>query len=227
MKKREWNNGGLIVYKKGDIIGECVFINYPYKDITSGGRSATFLCKCGKEFIARVNNVKNKTTRSCGCLALATATKLKTIHGNYNIPEFKTWTAMFKRCYNPKEISYKNYGGRGIKICKRWSGKNGFNNFYQDMGKKPSPKHTIDRLDNNKNYCKANCKWSTMREQSFNRRNSVFITFNGRTQCLSEWAIEMNIPYATLASRISKNWTLEKALSPIKYTKHTKTNNPK
>lgn len=116
-------------------------------------------------------------------------------------PEYITWSKMFQRCYNPKCERFPHYGGKGIKICDRW--KFNFDLFLKDMGNKPSKNHSIDRIDNNKDYSPENCRWSTSRQQASNRSTTTFYTYNNKTQCLKDWARELNIHYKTLHNRIN------------------------
>jgi len=106
-------------------------------------------------------------------------------HGQTCSFEYISWIGMFQRCNNPNDRGYSNYGGRGIKVCDRWF--QSFENFLADMGKKPTPSHTIDRIDNDGNYTPENCRWATMQEQCRNRRNNRRITFQGKTLCIIEW----------------------------------------
>jgi hypothetical protein len=116
---------------------------------------------------------------------------------------------MHKRCENPNQKTFGYYGGRGIKVCKRW---NDFQNFYEDMGNCPDS-YTLDRIDCNGNYEPNNCRWASKKEQARNRRGNHLITFNGKTQCVSAWAEEVGITRGALKQRLKRNWTLEKALT--------------
>jgi hypothetical protein len=115
---------------------------------------------------------------------------------------------MHQRCENPNNEAYEHYGGRGIRVCARWSS---FENFLADMGERPRGM-TLDRKKNHLGYSKSNCRWATHLEQQSNRRDNRWIEFNGRTQTLSQWARELGLPTGTLHKRI-KNWPLEKALT--------------
>lgn len=132
-----------------------------------------------------------------------------------------SYNTMIQRCYNPNNEQYKDYGGRGIKVCSRWLPKQaeakGFWNFTEDMGKRPSQRHSLDRIDNNKNYMPSNCKWSTPEEQARNRRNNILITYNGVTRVAKDWSKELNIPMSTIVWRYHNNLPVELILSPINY----------
>jgi hypothetical protein len=114
---------------------------------------------------------------------------------------------MVKRCFDPKSNNYKNYGKRGITVeDERWLE---FVNFYEDMGERPKGM-TLDRKDNNKGYCKENCRWAINEDQENNRRNNHLLTFNGKTQSMAKWARELGMTYSTIMSRVRKNWPLDK-----------------
>jgi hypothetical protein len=118
---------------------------------------------------------------------------------SWKTPEYRAWSAMKLRCANPNNEQYHNYGGRGITVCDRW--RQSFAAFLVDMGPRPSPRHSIDRIDNNGNYEPGNCRWATSREQNRNRRNNIVLTHDGRTMCLADWARELGVPRGTLLAR--------------------------
>ncbi len=120
-------------------------------------------CDCGNIKTTQGNNLKSGSTRSCGCLQREIATR----HGMEKSKEYKTWACMKQRCLNVNNKDFKNYGGRGIKICDSWI--NNFGQFIKDMGLRPEG-CSIDRIDNNKGYSSDNCKWSTPKEQANNKK---------------------------------------------------------
>ena len=130
-------------------------------------------------------------------------------------PEYAAWKNMIRRCGSePESENYKDYGGRGIRVCERWSGVDGYINFLQDMGQRPSPKHSIDRRDNNGNYEPENCRWTDTFHQTRNKRNNRMFTMNGKTQCLKDWSVETGISVTTLIHRLGKlGWSVEESLT--------------
>lgn len=133
-------------------------------------------------------------------------------------PEWTAWTAIKRRCLNSNTPEYPNYGGRGISVCQRWLDK--FENFYEDIGVRPSKKHSIDRIDVNGNYEPSNCRWATVSEQQNNRRNNVRLEFNGLEMTISEWAKRLRMNNSIIESRLRKGWSIEAALTYPKFSRY-------
>jgi hypothetical protein len=151
------------------------------------------------------SSLKSGDTRSCGCLFLSLLRKRLTIHGGSNTSEFSTWGLIKYRCNNKNSPDWKDYGGRGITVCSRWL--NSFENFLEDMGNKPSKKHSIDRIDNNGNYDPSNCRWSTIIEQANNKRNNIFIKYNGEPKSALELSKIIGIRPDTILCRVRYGWS--------------------
>jgi len=143
----------------------------------------------------------------------------RTRHGRSNAKIYGIWEFMNQRCYDAKHCAFKWYGARGIKVCERWRGVNGFANFFADMGERPEGK-SLDRIDNNGNYEPGNCRWATHTEQMRNRRNVRMITYQGQTKPLFEWAEEYGLTPNALRLRLLKCDSFEKCLaSPLQVNK--------
>lgn len=144
------------------------------KNFRSGRTYWMCSCECGKETHVKTSHLTSGNTRSCGCLEKESRFGRRKTHGESrglkNTPEWRCWCYMKSRCNNPKNARYADWGGRGIGVCERWSGKDGFANFIVDMGRKPTKRHSIDRIDNNKGYSKENCRWATPVQKSRNKR---------------------------------------------------------
>ena len=122
---------------------------------------------------------------------------------------YRSWTSMWTRCTNPKAKEWLYYGGRGIKVCERWKQ---FKNFLADMGERP-PHYTIERKDSNGDYIPSNCEWVTRKQQARNTSRNVFLSFNGETKTVAEWAETIGLKNGTLHFRLVKGWSVEKALT--------------
>lgn len=163
-------------------------------------------CLCGKVVnILKQNLIKKNGTKSCGCYAIDIRTK----HSHSNSGTYYSWQAMHQRCENPRNHNYKNYGARGISVCKRWYK---FENFLSDMGEKKG-ELKLDRIDNNGNYEPSNCRWATQREQSNNRRVTKFITIDDITMPLSYWIEKHGIIKQTFTKRLKRGLTPKQALT--------------
>lgn len=172
------------------------------------------LCVCGDVRIVQTSALK-RSVRSCGCLRSEMTSNRRRTHGKSRTVEYEAWKNMRKRCYNPQATQYKDWGGRGIKVCVRWQV---FEAFLEDVGPRPSPQHSIDRIDVDGDYCPENCRWATRREQANNMRHNRRLSAFGRTQTLSQWATEIGIPDYCVRLRIDRyNWSVERSLStPLK-----------
>jgi hypothetical protein len=127
-------------------------------------------CDCGKEKTVLTGNLTSEASRSCGCLSIEEFVRRSRTHGGSSWPEYQVYYAMIARCFHPQDDAFKDYGGRGITICERWLGKDGFRNFIADMGRRLSPELTIDRINNDGNYEPDNCAWRTRHENNMNKR---------------------------------------------------------
>ena len=127
--------------------------------------------------------------------------------------EYAIWIAMRQRCFNPNHAEYPNYGGRGISVCARWN--RSFRAFYDDMGPRPV-KGTIDRIDNSGDYEPGNCRWTDMKAQNRNRRGNNYLTKDGETLTITDWAAKLGIHPQTLRNRLKRGWSAEEALSTTK-----------
>jgi hypothetical protein len=183
----------------GRPFGRLIVIGY----LGAPNRVSTWLCQCscGKQLYgAQSGNLKNGHTKSCGCLSAGRIGAASITHNRSSSSLYAVWNSMSQRCTNPKSMSWKDYGGRGIRVCDRWRK---FENFLADMGERPSRTHSIERIDNNGNYEPSNCKWATRLEQVSNKRNNFNVTFNGREMCLAHAAKEAGLKRATVYRRIT------------------------
>jgi hypothetical protein len=176
-------------------------------------------CICGKEKIVYQRHLKSGASKSCGCYRdKITSTRMKMNnpaiikHNMHKSRLYSIWSNMKHRCYNKNNNHYKTYGGIGVKVCSEWQEFNSFkewalNNGYND-------KLTLDRIDVNGIYEPSNCRWITIQEQQYNKRTNHYITYNGKTQTLTEWADELGINRNTLDARINRgHWSIERALN--------------
>lgn len=182
-------------------------------------------CICGGETITSSAHLKSGHTKSCGCYSKEVA-KNKAYkneyfykHGLFSNKDYvrisHILNTMKKRCYNPNSSNYKNYGGRGITVYEKWREKeNGLLNFYKwAMDNGYEENLTIDRIDVNGNYEPNNCRWATAKEQANNKTNNRFITYNGETYTVTQWAEKINIKPRVLLDRIRRNWSVERAFN--------------
>jgi hypothetical protein len=169
-------------------------------------------CCCGEVVVKATGDVKaGRRCHSCAGNSPALLAQGRIPHGLSHTQEFKSWFSMKRRCSAKATGRNKAlYFDRGIRVCDRWE--NSFPAFLEDMGKKPSPEHSIDRIDNTVGYEPGNCRWATTLEQSLNRKTNCRITFNGKSLTYSEWAKETGINRRTISSRARKGWPPERIL---------------
>jgi len=218
-----------MTYTKDNIVFEPLPNNSRFQDLTGmsfglrtvigyAGQSSSrhpywwCQCECGTLTKSSACNLKNSV--SCGCKNNIRIGIQATTHGMCTTATYKIWGCMVTRCNSENPSAYPDYAGRGIRVCDQWLK---FENFYNDMGERPTPNHSLDRIDVNGNYCPENCRWATQEEQGNNRRNSVYLTFQGKTQTITQWARELNISPSALFGRRRKGLSDEEILTtPIK-----------
>jgi len=179
----------------------------------SGQTKRRFRCRCDCGIIGEyiLGGLRRRQTESCGCLQKERAAKSNLRHGLHDSLEYGIWNGMIMRCHNPNSQAFHLYGGRGIEVCNRW--RESFSAFYEDMGPRPSSDRSIHRIDGDKGYYQANCRWATWADQQRNRRNNRLLTFNGRTLCMSKWAEETGLSSCTIHYRLKRGWTVEQTLT--------------
>jgi len=180
-------------YLSGQKFGRLTVLDQYYSH--NGRRKWKCSCECGAVVFVCTAKLVNGHTQSCGCLRVERAIAANTKHGNNRrtaprTKEYRTWSAMWSRCTNSNHPFFYAYGEMGVTVCEEWKE---FSTFLNDVGKCPSPSHSIDRIDPNGNYTKTNCRWATVSQQANNKRNTRRITINGTTKSASEWSRELGI----------------------------------
>lgn len=173
-------------------------------------------CDCGNMAIVRAASLKAGLTKSCGCLHREITGNINRSHGMSGSPEYRAWTKIIRRCTKPNTKEFKDYGNRGITVCKSWE--NNFTTFFKHVGKRPSKKHSIDRINNNGNYETGNVRWALPKVQANNSRRNHKITLNNWTLNLGQWATFVGISKFTISGRIRRNWPPAKAIfTPVRH----------
>lgn len=211
----------------------------PFRDITEGQRTRRLVlvrlvrngvnrhvrfwlcqCDCGNQVEIRESLLAAGWKGSCGCLATDSRRETgrkKATHGASRngklTPEYIAWNNCRNRCYDPGNAHYKDYGGRGIKVCPEWQGS--FTQFLADVGLRPSSKHSLDRYpDNDGDYEPGNVRWATPEQQQRNSRRNRLLVINGASKCLVEWDEIAGLPSGTVSRRLAQKWPLERLLEP-------------
>lgn len=181
-------------------------------------------CDCGSETKTGLRDLTSGNTTSCGCYRIEKKKITRYVHGDARVKaharEYICWVAMIQRCEGKNNKHYMDYGGRGISVCPRWRhgdcGKTGYECFLADMGRKPSPKHMLDRKDNDGPYSPENCQWATPTQQARNRRSNRLVTYQGETMPLVTLAEKFGMSQKLLGQRLRNGWSLSRALSDYK-----------
>ena len=184
----------------------------------NGRRCYICLCDCGCVRIHPISRLRSGDMRSCGCLNREVLATRKLVHGDTwqggSTPEYRAWLNMKGRCYNPKNASYRRYGGRGLTVIERW--RNSFEAFLEDMGRRPSPQHSLDRIDNSLGYFPENCRWATAVVQKRNSGGIFRVNIGGKIVCLKEACDLHGVSYGLIRNRVRRGWPSEKALATPK-----------
>lgn len=212
---------GKLVDFTGQRFGRLVVLHQTVR--LSQERNAMWLCQCdcGRQTRAAGANL-GKTKTSCGCLASENGTKMlrtnrlmrKDLHGMSQTSEHGIWSNMKRRCEDPKSPKYPRYGGRGIRVCECW--RESFVAFVGDMGLRPSPRHSIDRIDNDGNYEPGNCRWASAKQQVLNSSIVRMITIDDKTLCIKDWEMFLGVPKGKIAAMcraINSNGTIHRSRS--------------
>ncbi len=202
----------------GQTFGRLTVLERSLPNHPSGGVQWKCRCACGNVVTVIASNLKKRST-SCGCWKKESAGNImrgkpspQRTHGMSGTPEYNIWNGMKQRCSNENDPNYRRYGGRGISVCERWLGEQGFVNFLADMGPRPSDEHSVDREDNDGNYEPSNCYWATDTEQANNKSSNRKMTYNGETLNQAEWCRRTGIHQATMNNRLKSGWTDEEAI---------------
>lgn len=179
-------------------------------------------CDCGAAVEIQHNSLMSGKTQSCGCLARQVVSFRNTKHGKSGTLEYDVWYGIVARCTRPTHFAFKDYGGRGIILCEGWGT---FTAFSTDIGERPTPDHTIDRIDNDGGYWCGHCeqciangwpmnwRWATRKEQSLNRRNTRYVEADGERLRLDQWAERLNTTVAQINTRLKRGWPEDKAVT--------------
>ena len=208
--KGQFMKGQGIVDKTGERYGRLVVVGLSDK---RQGRKTFWTCKCDCGNIKDVRSDSLGAILSCGCLKKEQdKTNLTKNHRHLKSRTrlYREWQNMKRRCLNCNDKRYSYYGGRGIKICKEWLVPDNF--FEWALSNGYSDELTIDRIDANGNYEPTNCRWATIKEQCNNRRSNVLLTYNGKTQNITQWAEELGLNVRTCFSRYNYGYSVEKIL---------------
>ncbi len=188
----------------GEVFGRWVVLSF-HSSAPGQCGGAVWLCRCecGAEKAVKATSLQSGKSSSCGCYhkeVMSGVGKARRTHGQTGTAEYRAWNQMLQRCTNPKIRNYADYGGRGITVCQEWI--ESFAAFFAHIGPKPSPKHSLDRIDNSKGYAPGNVRWATDRQQRDNNRHQRKFVYEGETLSMTEIAKRSGVKYVTLRYRL-------------------------
>jgi hypothetical protein len=194
------------VAKTGDVFGRYTVLGL-FKEPDAYPKFARVQCSCGSPpRYVLLYVLRRGEAQSCGCLHKERVTK----HGAWGHPLFKVWRGMMERCTDPANKRFKDYGGRGIKVCERWRDVHA---FIEDMTEGYSKGLQIDRIDNHGPYAPENCRWATAKQQTRNYRRNVVLEHDGKRLCVVDWAVEVGIDAKVLYDRVARGWNAKRVLT--------------
>ena len=167
------------------------------------------VCECGNHIRITPSQFNRKVVKSCGCII---KNGTRTIDGRSKHPLYRIWNSMIDRCENPNTKYFEHYGGRGISVCKSWHNFWNFVSWSESIGGRPEG-YSIDRINNDGDYCPENCRWANYDTQLNNTSRNIYVTFQGVTKTVKQWADEKNMNHQTLLNRLNRGWGVEKALT--------------
>lgn len=183
------------------------------RDLTDLRKDPRWICRCQCGTVKSLFGIQLKAgkTTSCGCKLAEQARLRATTHGKTRTPEHRSWVSMNSRCNNKNHHAYPEYGGRGVRVCEKWKS---FETFLADMGPRPTPDHTLDRMNNDGNYEPENCRWATKLEQRLNRREpGRIVEIDGIRRRLMEWSRICGIPFDVIHKRLGAGWDPKRAIT--------------
>lgn len=201
---------GKIIDLTGKVFNQLTILSY---EGLNSSRLATWKCKCscGNIKVVIGLSLRYGDIKSCGCFKAKRIGDFNRTHGEGKTPEYIAWQLMKRRCNNPNDIGFKYYGRLGIKVCDRWL--NSFQNFLSDLGRKPTAKHSVDRINPNGNYEPDNCRWASAMEQANNKRGTHLFNHEGVTDTVSNWCRHFNINSSAVHARVRRGWSLKRAIT--------------
>lgn len=228
---KKCNAKSRIVDISGQRFGRLVATEYAGRGYNTTSRWSMWRCKCdcGNELVVRYIHLTTGNTRSCGCLLdesrkinnenrRGSVSKKFVFDGNLDKHPLRLiWKSMLMRCYNPNVKGYNHYGGRGIKVCERWSGELGFENFVNDMGERPTPEHTLDRIDYNGDYEPCNCRWATPTEQANNKTDNVYITVGDKQITAKQFCKMLGLNYWVAIKQIQRGYDINLIAKDVRF----------